>query len=79
MLGLGMARNGCEGGAQGERCLARSQGGRGDSRFEQLVLGWLGSAHGTAGKIPQYFDKTTQDCIWSSQVNAGARHGKKWL
>jgi len=27
MLGLGMARNGCEGGAQGERGLARSRGG----------------------------------------------------
>jgi hypothetical protein len=53
------------------------RGGRGDSRFEQLVLGEMGRTHGTAGKVPQYFNKTTWGCLWGSQVNARARHGKE--
>ena len=53
------------------------RGGWGDPGFEQLVLGWMGGTHGTAGKVPQYFNKATWGCIWSSQINAGARHGKE--
>src|SRR3989337_1135660 len=32
------------------------RGGWGDSRFEQLVLGWMDRTHGTAGKFPPYFN-----------------------
>ena len=53
------------------------RGGWGDPRFEQLVLGWMDGTHGTVGKVPQYFDKTTWGGIWSSQINTGARHGKE--
>ena len=45
--------------------------------FEQLVLGWMDSTHGAAGKVPQYFTKTTRGCVWSSQINTGGRHGKE--
>ena len=58
-------------------CCPIFRGGWGDSRFEQLVLWWLGRTHGTVGKIPQYFDKATWGCIWGSQMNAGARHDRK--
>lgn len=58
-------------------CCPIFRGGWGDPRFEQLVLGWLGRTHGTAGKIPQYFDKATWGCIWGSQMNAGVRHDRK--
>ena len=37
----------------------------------------MDSTHGTAGKVPQYFNKATWGCIWSSQINTGARHGKE--
>ena len=37
----------------------------------------MDGTHGTAGKVPQYFDKTTWGGIWSSQINTGARHGKE--
>lgn len=60
-------------------CCPIFRGGRGDSRFEQLVLGWLGRTHGTAGKVPQCFDKATRGCIWGSQINTRAWHGKKWF
>lgn len=58
-------------------CCPIFQGGWGDPRFEQLVLGWLGRTHGIAGKIPQYFDKATWSCIWGSQMNAEVRHDRK--
>ena len=51
----------------------------GDPRFEQLVLGWVDSTHDTAGKVLQYFNKTIRGCIWSSQINTRARHGKEMV
>ena len=51
------------------------RGGWGDPRFEQLILGWMDNTHGTAGKVPQNFNKATWSCIWSSQIDTRARHG----
>ena len=53
------------------------RGSWGDPRFKKLVLGWTDRTHGTAGKVPQYFDKATWGCMWSSQINTEDRHGKE--